>query len=245
MVKSSKDVGFLLIGGRSVLGAPLTNIGEEREHLLEEITGLGDAFDSWKPVGQRVFTLTQEGFYNDVTDGFHDALVAADPQVLMYAPVGNTFGADLVAFSGVRTSYAKLPARGTLHKAKATYRANAGPEAMGRTLISAILVARATAGPTDTTSDDQDMINTNGGAIYLGVNALTLGGYTSVTIAIRHSDDDLTFVDLGTFTVVTTAPTAERKVITGTINNFILTRHTFNGAGSGQSITFVTGIGRN
>jgi hypothetical protein len=105
-------------------------------------------------------------------------------------------------------------------------------------------VARTTAGPTDTNSDEWAASSANGGAGYLSVSALTLGGYTSVTVVIRHSTDDITFADLITFTAVTAAPTAERKTVTGTINKYTLTRHTFNGAGTGQSITFAAGLGR-
>ena len=79
---------------------------------------------------------------------------------------------------------------------------------------------------------------------YLGVSALTLGGYTSVTVVIRDSTDDIAFADLITFTVVTTAPTAERITVAGTVNRYTLTRYTFNGAGSSQSITFAAGLGR-
>lgn len=75
------------------------------------------------------------------------------------------------------------------------------------------------------------------GAADLHVTALTLGGYTSVTVKVRHSADNITFTDLVTFTTVTAAPFAERKAVTGTVQRYTAISWDFIGAGSGQ--TFV------
>ena len=241
--KASPDVGFFLIGGRSVLGAPQTEITESRERVLEQTDGLGDSDDTWGDVGVSKFEMTQNGFYSSGSGSYHEALELANPQVLMYAPEGNAIGDDLVALSGVRTTYERLLARGEFHKARATYKAESGPEEMGNTRITAHLLARTLA-TEDTASDDWTTSSANGAVAYLGVSALALGGYTDVTIVIRDSTDDISFADLVTFTNVSTAPTAERKTVAGTINRYTLTRHTFNGAGASQSITFAAGLGR-
>ena len=49
--KASPDVGFFLIGGRSVLGAPMTEITESRERMLEQTDGLADSDDIWDALG--------------------------------------------------------------------------------------------------------------------------------------------------------------------------------------------------
>lgn len=243
--RSSKDVGFLLIGGRSVLGAPLTNIQETRQRLNEQIDGLGDSTDKWKPVGVRTFELSQEGFYSDGVGGLHEALEQTDPQVLMYAPVGNVIGRDFVGISGVRTVYERLPARGEFHKANATYRSDQAHEELGKSRVSAPLEARTTTGPTDTAPDDWGAASTDGGTAFLGVSALNLDGATNLTVSIRHSTDDITYADLVTFTVVTAAPFSERKEIAGTINRYTLTRHQFTGVpGAAKTATFATGLAR-
>ena len=126
--KSSKDVSFLIIGGRSVLSAGFTTIGESYEDVLEEITGLGDSDDKWGAVEERKFEMNQEGFYDIGANKWHEALEETDPQVLMYAPVGNAIGDRLVALDGIRTTYNRLPARGAFHKASAVYKGNSGPE---------------------------------------------------------------------------------------------------------------------
>lgn len=87
---------------------------------------------------------------------------------------------------------------------------------------------------------------TNGGSGYLQVSALTLGGYTDLTIKVQHSADNVTFVDLVTFTAVTSAPTAERKTVASgtTVNRYLAASWAFGGAGSGPSATFMVGFSR-
>jgi hypothetical protein len=68
----------------------------------------------------------------------------------------------------------------------------------------------------------------------LHVPALTLGGYTSFDVKVRHSDDNSTWADAATFTAVTVAGTAERKTITG-LKRFRAIAWTWTGTGSSQS----------
>jgi hypothetical protein len=83
-----------------------------------------------------------------------------------------------------------------------------------------------------------------GGAGYLQVPTLVLGGYTSVTIKIQHSVDASTWVDLVTFANVTAAPTAQRVTAAGDVRRYLCITWLFNGAGSGMSITFMAGFAR-
>src|SRR6266702_2013162 len=189
-LRSSATVGFLLIGGRSVLGAPLTDISEVWDRVLEDTTGLAMADDVWAGVGQQKFQMTQSGFYNNDVGGYNEALEVADPQVLLYAPSSNTVGDELVALSGVRTTFVKLPARGVLHKATATYFAAQGPEDLNLQKILANLVARTTLGPTNLAIVDWGAATTLGGAVYVGLSALTLDGGTSLGVSVHHSTDN-------------------------------------------------------
>lgn len=84
----------------------------------------------------------------------------------------------------------------------------------------------------------------NGGAGYLQVTALDLGGYTDAVVKIRDSADNVTFADLITFTAVTAAPDAERKTVTGTVDRYLATSLAFSGAGSNPSITYAVGFAR-
>jgi hypothetical protein len=83
----------------------------------------------------------------------------------------------------------------------------------------------------------------NGGTGYLEMTALTLGGYTSVTVVHRHSDDDVTYADLLTFTTRTTIG-AQRVAVAGAVRRHLAQSIAFVGAGSGASCTYATGFAR-
>ena len=240
--KSSADISFLLIGGRSVLSSGLTVIGESRESKIEEITGAGETDDRWGAIGQKTWEMTQDGFFDDTTDKWHEALEATDPQALMYAPEGNAIGDRAVAFSGVRTVYNVLPSRGVYHKANATYKADAGP-AYGQTKIAAPLATKTADG--EVAAHNWDAASTDGGEVHLGVSALTLGAATNIVVTVQHSTNNVDWVTLATFTAVTTAPKAERKAVTGTIRQYTKVSWVFTGGvGGGTTATFGVTIGR-
>jgi hypothetical protein len=91
------------------------------------------------------------------------------------------------------------------------------------------------------------LVNTyNGGSAYLQVSALTLGGYTNLTVTVKHSLDNVTYTDLQVMTAVTAAPTGIRLVVaSGTlVNRYLAAAWAFTGAGSGQSATFMLGFSR-
>jgi hypothetical protein len=83
-----------------------------------------------------------------------------------------------------------------------------------------------------------------GASGYLEVESVTLGGYTDVTIKVRHSDDDSTYVDLLTFANVTTR-NAQRVTVAGAVRRHLAHSWIFNGAGSAQSIAYFCGLARN
>jgi hypothetical protein len=77
----------------------------------------------------------------------------------------------------------------------------------------------------------------------LHVNALTLGGFTSVTVKVRHSADNSTYSDLVTFSSVT-AVGSNRQTFSGVVQRYTAMSWDFIGAGSGQSITPYVSIAR-
>lgn len=70
------------------------------------------------------------------------------------------------------------------------------------------------------------------GAAYLEVGDLALGGHTNLTVTVRHSHDDITFVDLAAFTAVTALNAGQRLSLTGPIRRYIAITGDFTGAGS-------------
>jgi hypothetical protein len=84
----------------------------------------------------------------------------------------------------------------------------------------------------------------NGGAGYLQVGALTLGGYTNLVVKIRHSTNNSSFTDLITFTAVTSAYTGQRVAVAGAVNRYLATSHACTGSGSGMSADVMVGFCR-
>lgn len=241
--KGSADVGFLVVDGYSILGT-VTELDDEVRRLLEDNTVLGDGDEVWEPVGaMRSGSISQKGFFDEATDSVHDLLVRlASTGVLMYAPEGNTLGLPFVGFAGALTArYRRIASKGALHKAEADYKVSG---AVDNGDILHILQAE-TASPFTGATDDNAASTPDGAAGYLEVTALTLGGYTSATVKLRDSTDDIAYADLITFPNVTAAPSAApRQTVTGTVNRYTQTEVTWNGAGAAQSITFATGLAR-
>ena len=84
-------------------------------------------------------------------------------------------------------------------------------------------------------------LNTRNAVGHLHVTALVLGGYTNVTIKIRHSVDNSVYADAATFTVVSAANVSEELAIAN-LNRYRAMSWLFNGSGSAMSITPVVAV---
>lgn len=241
-VWGADDVGFLLVDGRDVLGDTV-DIEDDQAAPVEETTPLGQDEEEYKPIGVKSYTLTQNGFFNDAANKSNALLVEPGvSRVLCFAPRGNTLGAKFAGSPLVQVNYKRLISRGALHKANVSYQ-SAGQHDEG-IILHTHKAETAASGSTEGADSQDNTDPTTNGVGYLQVSALTLGGYTSVTIKIRDSDDDVTYVDLIAFTNITAAPTAERSAVSGTINRHLAHSWLFNGAGTGMSITYFVGFSR-
>ncbi|HXG69516.1 MAG TPA: hypothetical protein VNJ04_02775 [Gemmatimonadaceae bacterium] len=238
------SVPFFLVGGRDLLASIVFDFEDGIEADTEESHGLGGTgWKEHKATGSRKAMLSQRGFFDDAVDGVNDALNGAQltSQVITYGVSGGAIGARIVGLAGAfAASYGRALSRTGIHKASATY-AVTGEREEGRILHGK---TSETAATWNTSSVDNAASSALGGAGYLHVPALTLGGFTSATVKVRHSADNVTFADLLTFAVVTAKPAAERKVVAGTVNRHLASSGNWNGAGSGQSITPVVGFSR-
>lgn len=240
----SNEIAFVLLGGYSIAGA-LSDLEATTEALLEETTTLGDAWVEQSPVGLQRAQLTLRGFYDDAQAGINAALAeqSGARRVLCYGVEGNTIGKRFVGFAGaMQARYVRIATRGELHKARGEF-AGAGVVEEGR-IVHPLGAETAASGDTTGTPVDDGAASAAGGAAYLQVSGLVLGGYTSATVRIRHSADNITYADLVTFGAVTAAPAAERLVVAGTVQRYLAAAWTFNGTGSGPSITFMAGFHR-
>jgi hypothetical protein len=212
--------------------------------MTEDVTTLGVAWEATGYVGVKAFNLTQQGFYNDAVNAANQALVnPGQAVVLTFAPEGNTAGKRIVASPMVQVDYVRNLSRGALHKGNATYK-SAGNHDEG-IILHALGAETGASGNTEgALSQDNTTSTANGGAGYLQMTALTLGGYTNLAVKVRHSADDITYADLVTFTPRTVLG-AERIAVAGTVNRHLASNWLFNGAGAGQTSTFMVGFARN
>ena len=232
------NVGFALLGGRSVAGY-LTEIQDSQDAVVEETTGLGVSDDTWAKVGVNKAAVKLLAIYNS-TD-LVTAVEVATTQPLMYCLEGNTIGNEFTGIDGVKGTLVRNTARDQLHRIEVDFKAET---AMDKGKVLASHTARTSASAATTTVDNAAS-SADGAVGYLGVSVLTLGGYTDITVKIRDSTDDISFADLISFAAVTAAPASERKTVAGTVNRYTHTTVTFGGSGSSETTTYAVGMKRN
>ncbi len=240
----SDDVSFWLVDGYSLAGllADITLDGPEA--LLEETHGFGDSWVEQEPVGLYQWSASQNGWIDDATNASLDALSGQDgaERVMCFCVKGNAIGQSFDGLAGpFQMKHTKTLSRGALSKIAADF---SGSGRYDEGLILHELSEETADGDTESSGVDNGASSSNGGAAYLQVTALDLGGYDDVTVRALHSADDVTYVAAATFTDVAAAPAAERVLDTGTINRYLASDWTFNGTGSGQSISFMVGYAR-
>ncbi len=246
----SADVGFLLADGFDLLGTT-TDLKDNKMASTEDKMGLGAAWPDHGFTGLLAYELSQQGFFDDTAGLQNEAMVANGPErVLCFGHAGNVQSRKMVGVAGaLQVKYVRVVKKGEFHKGNAEYKADGIVEDG----IVDHIHQTETAASGETSSIDNAASSSSGASGYLQVSALTLGGYTSVTVKIRDSSDDVAYADLLTFDNVTDAPGGaaeskeggQRKTATGTVDRYTKTTWAFNGSGSSQSIKFMTGFVRN
>jgi hypothetical protein len=243
--RNSTDVGFLLVSGRNLLPTT-TAFSDKTIAVTEETTPLGVSAPTHAFTGIVRTVLSLDGFYDDATGAQNEALVGreATAQVVCYALAGNVLARRMVGIAGAfLNAHERIVSIPGFHKAKASAEVSG---ARDDGVILQPLAAKTTAGNTEATSVDHGGGTAAGGAGYLQVTALTLGGYTNLIVTVRHSTNNATFTELLAFTAVTGGPNsaAQRVAVTGTVNRYLATSHAWTGAGSGMSATIMVGFCR-
>ncbi len=121
----SSQVGFLLVGGYSLLPAKPKGLSETVEAMQEDTSGLGDTWGEVTPTGMKKAELSQDGaFYNEGTNSAHEALKASQTtsRVVCLGMEGNTIGKRFIGYRGVYAhKYDVLAKVGGLTKANVSY----------------------------------------------------------------------------------------------------------------------------
>lgn len=203
-----------------------------------ETTAYGNSAKTYV-VGLRDSTLSMSGFFDGSANAVDEIIATAlqtNPEVITFAPEGLTVGSRVVTMNAIETSYeVSSPVADVVSvsvEAQTTDRIDRG-------VSLANLGAVSSTG--NGTANDNSASSANGAVANLHVTANTRNG--STTFKIQHSADNATWVDLITFSAVSTATkTSERLAVAGTVQRY--TRVTYTLAGSTGSITFHANIAR-
>ena len=236
----SSSVGFVLVGGYSLLGSKIQSLTESVEAKLADTSGLGDSWGEVTPVGFSEATIAQDGaFFDDGTGNAHEALKTdqATSRVMCVAFAGNTAGQPFVGYAGTYShKYTVLAKVADLTKADVEYTVS-GQRDEG--VILQPLAAQTADWNTESTSYDSGASSADGGIAFQQVTALS--GFTGYVGKVRDSADDITFADLATFANVTAAPAAEAVTVAGTVDRYLAVDGNVTGTGS---ITAFLGFAR-
>lgn len=229
------NVGFLLVGGYSLLGSDVTElVGPDKEAVLEETTGLGAAWPTHAGTGLQKGAFGHSGFYDDTVGSVNEALLNGSQQaahVVCVGMNGNTIGAKFVGLAGTLIGkYRRVVTRGQLHKAIADGTVSGAVE-------DGVILQHLTAKTVDWNTEGAESVDNTvstsaGGSGYQQVPAFT--GFTGFVGKIRHSADDATYADLLTFANVTAITNAQRVTVAGTVNRHLAFDGNVTGSGSIQ-----------
>jgi hypothetical protein len=237
--------GICLVDGYNMLSNKITGLREKISSELTDGTGIGDTFTEQYPTGLASLEVVQEGAFFDTTANFSHAAfsgsVPSSPQatarILCVGFAGQTIGYPFVGFEGTYSSeYEVVAELGNLQKANVTYSIS-GARSAG--VILEKLVTKTDSWDTTSTPVDNAASSSAGGVGFIQCTAAS--GFSGFVGKVRHSADDVTYVDLLLFTDNVTAPFAERVSVSGTVNRYL----SFTGIVSGTgSITIFAGFSR-
>lgn len=121
------DVPFFFVGGRDLLASVLFSFDEGTEAPMVEVHGLGPSFNGFKAYatpGVKTASLSQEGLFDDATDGVNDALNGQQMvnQIVGYGLSGVAIGKSFVGLEGAfGAKYMRSTSRTDIHRAKGEY----------------------------------------------------------------------------------------------------------------------------
>lgn len=241
--------GIFLVDGYNILAGKVQSLNAKIINETEPTHGIGDSWNEHSPTGMQAAELVQEGAFFDTAAGSsHAALgtISADPQgalrVVCVGFGGQTIGQPFMGFEGdIQESYEVLAKVGALTRANATHKVSG--KADSGVILHALTAETADANTEGADSVDSGAGSSAGGAAYLQMTSLTLGGHSGALVTIRDSADDITYADLVAFTTRTVFG-AERVTVAGTVDRYLAQSIDFQGAGAGPSATYFAGFAR-
>ncbi len=238
-------------GKSSVLlldGYDLTGMAQQADVMLSidmhDATVFGSSAHVKAP-GLRNGTITSELFFDDtVTTGSWDVLTAkygsTTPATILFAPQGLTLGNRSLQIYALQALFSSKQVVSDL--SKVTFNGEAEEDAVdwGVTLHA---LSAETVFPFSGTSVDNLAATANGGVGQVHVTAIA-GTTKNAVYKIQHSTDNATWVDLVTFSAITTANSVLRTEVAAgtTIRRYL--RITITDGGITTSVTGVVAFAR-
>lgn len=186
-------------------------------------------------------TLSGSGMFDGAAGAVDEILsgvigaTAAD--VVTLAPDGAVAGRRSYSMAARETSYEVSSPVSDVVSISLEVQADGG---VGRGILLAANSEVSTAG--QSSSQDELAATSNGATAYLHVTANTRNG--SSTFKVQHSSDNITFVDLATFTSVSASATGGRRLaITGSVFRYVRADHAPGGATG--TVTYTIALARN
>jgi hypothetical protein len=186
--------------------------------------------------GMMSTSLSLDGLFDDSATAadkyLTDAMAGTGAAIWCLFPDGDELTKSGYGISGVENTHNVMSTKDDMAKIAVACQSSFGAE---RVLSLLPLSTKSTTG--NGTANNNLSATTLGGSAYIQATAVT----GSVAVKIEHSTDNVSWVDLVTFTAVTAA-IAERKAIAGTINQYTRVTYTLDG---GESITLQVSLHRN
>jgi hypothetical protein len=181
-------------------------------------------------------TLMAEGLYDGATGAVDDIINTA--LGAEYGLWSWYFGGDTAGNIGygAKTINNEYNIMSTIDDAVRT--TIGGQVSEGRERLISLLALGQKTSTGSSTAIDNGADTTNGGSAYLHVTDVT----GTVSVKIEHSQDDISYSDLASFTDVDTDHISERVTFTGDVYRYTKVTYTLGG---GETITMQVGLHRN
>jgi hypothetical protein len=198
-----------------------------------EVTTFGDQ-DKTYIVGLSDGTISTSGLFDSTAGASDDVLtglIADEDNTFTVLPSGVAAGNPAVIANGQMTSYEVSSPVGDVISISAEVQADGGL-LHGVALTGLVNTGSASAA---TTGINNGSSTANGGLFNLHVTANSRDG--AATLKVQHSSDNVSYVDLVTFTAVSASTTVGESITsTGTVNQYLRTLSTL--AGASGSVTY-------
>jgi len=179
--------------------------------------------------GLRSGSMSLQGFYDGTPTGINAILNpylgAASDQVVSTAPAGFALGNAVDMLQSQVTNYKKTSVVTDVTKIGVDFKAD-GPIDAGYSLHNLTPAETATG---NSSNLDNGAATSNGGVAH--IHCPTVSGTNPTNISkIQHSSDNVTYLDLVTFTQLTAAGSRRVEVAAGTtVNRYLREAHTIGG----------------